>query len=92
MITQIVKDSADMPLPFNQEAVATVWDQPGEHSCAPCGHRGMRTTHLHSDSGLKRRLKAEHQGRTSRCSLRPGSESEGPMMGVCLHAYDPVIL
>lgn len=81
-----------MLLPSNQEAVATLWDWPGEQSCAPSGHRGMRRTQQGQDFGPRARLKVEPYGKTSMCSVRPGSEPECPRMGFCLRVYDLVIL
>lgn len=73
-----------MPLPFNHKAMATLRDWPGEHSCAPYGHRGERKTQTGPDSHLRVRLDVEPLGRASMYSVGPASEPKGPRMGVFL--------
>lgn len=73
-----------MPLPFNHKAMATLRDWPGEHSCAPYGHRGVRRTQTGPDSHLRVRLEVEPRGRASMCRVGPASEPKGPRMGVFL--------
>ena len=50
------------PLPFNQDVVDTVWEEPHEHSSGLCGQGPVRDAWLRPDCSLRVSLKVEPPG------------------------------
>ena len=70
IIAQIIKEYLEGiksialtdPLPFNQDVVDTIWDEPHERSSGPCGPGPVTDAWLRPDPSVRVSLKVEPRG------------------------------